>query len=440
MKKLFSLLLALLSFPALAQGLSFKDCESPACNEEKLHALFSETQTAVFEYYGFAYNDSIAIEFTFEDGDLELESSYAWVNEYAINYYFAVLEGNVDLLNLMEDSTYLVYWNQELDLAWNNLEKIGPKTKYPLAKDCRTFNKKAQLACAKYFADYDFEASLEEYKIEEDIRAEIYFTKGKPTAIKLSRVPLENKEIIDAFKLYMESYEDRFLSTEFDKSDSYSYAFESLKLTDLEKSEDYFEDQFAFYIDNKLWKQLKRAIDPYNIVPAIDTAGNTYEYDYGKAMYLYLEAQLSEGRIPNRMWTFGKSTLKVIEAMEQAKVSDDNSFVLVDKAPIYPGCDEDLDNEALKRCFEMKVLQHVSRKFKFPEEARNQGIQGKIYVYFIIEKDASIDIIEISRSTHPLLDLEAIRVVSLISQIKPASQDGEPVRMSFTLPINAKLE
>ncbi|MDZ7848833.1 MAG: energy transducer TonB [Owenweeksia sp.] len=71
--------------------------------------------------------------------------------------------------------------------------------------------------------------------------------------------------------------------------------------------------------------------------------------------------------------------------------------------------------------------------------ARQMGLEGKVYVSFVVEKDGSISNVEVLRGVDPLLDDEAIRVINKLPDMTPAKQRGKPVRMSFTMPINAKL-
>ena len=72
--------------------------------------------------------------------------------------------------------------------------------------------------------------------------------------------------------------------------------------------------------------------------------------------------------------------------------------------------------------------------------ARQMGIQGRVYINFVIEKDGSISNAQVIRGVDPLLDDEAVRVVNSLPKMTPAKQRGKPVRMQFTLPINAKLQ
>jgi protein TonB len=85
-------------------------------------------------------------------------------------------------------------------------------------------------------------------------------------------------------------------------------------------------------------------------------------------------------------------------------------------------------------------MTHISKNFKFPEMARQMGIQGRVFVNFVIEKDGSISNVTVARSVDPLLDDEAVRVVKKLPKFQPAKQRGKSVRMQYTVPINAKLQ
>ncbi len=131
--------------------------------------------------------------------------------------------------------------------------------------------------------------------------------------------------------------------------------------------------------------------------------------------------------------------VEVIEMEEE--VSDEVlSFAVVESVPVFPGCEDAKDNNERKMCFQQNILRFVSRNFEFPEMARQMGIQGRVYVNFVIEKDGSVSNVEVVRGIDALLDDEAVRVVKKLPKFTPAKQRGKPVRMSFTLPINAKLQ
>ncbi len=131
--------------------------------------------------------------------------------------------------------------------------------------------------------------------------------------------------------------------------------------------------------------------------------------------------------------------VEVIDIEEE--VSDEAlSFAVVESVPIFPGCENAKTNEEKRSCFQQQILKYVSQEFKFPEMARQMGIQGRVYINFVIEKDGSISNVQVLRGVDPLLDDEAVRVVNSLPKMTPAKQRGKSVRMQFTLPINAKLQ
>lgn len=126
---------------------------------------------------------------------------------------------------------------------------------------------------------------------------------------------------------------------------------------------------------------------------------------------------------------------------EEEEVSEEVlNFAVVERVPVFPGCEGANNNEERKACFQTKLLQHVVENFKFPQQARELNLQGRVYVKFVIEKNGRVSNIEVLRGVDPLLDNEAIRCINTLPIITPAKQRGKPVRMSFVLPIYAKME
>lgn len=126
--------------------------------------------------------------------------------------------------------------------------------------------------------------------------------------------------------------------------------------------------------------------------------------------------------------------------VEEEEPEEVLNFELVENVPVFPGCEAAADNNERKACFQAKIMRYVVDEFHYPEVAREMNIQGKVFVKFVIEKDGSISNITVVRGADPLLDEEAVRVIKSLPYIQPARQRGKPVRMSFVIPINAKLE
>lgn len=102
---------------------------------------------------------------------------------------------------------------------------------------------------------------------------------------------------------------------------------------------------------------------------------------------------------------------------------NDLPYTVVEEMPEFVG-----GEEALRK--------YLSATVQYPREATEDGIQGKVYVNFIIAEDGSISNIKVVRGVHSLLDAEAHRVISLMPKWIPGRQSGKPVRVSYTVPIN----
>ena len=110
----------------------------------------------------------------------------------------------------------------------------------------------------------------------------------------------------------------------------------------------------------------------------------------------------------------GKDTL-----IEQGEV-----FMVVEDMPKFPAGN---------------IQQYVADNLRYPAAARENGIEGKVYVRFVIDTTGKAIAPEIIRGVSPELDAEALRLIREMPAWKPGMQRGKPVRVSFTLPINFRL-
>ena len=116
------------------------------------------------------------------------------------------------------------------------------------------------------------------------------------------------------------------------------------------------------------------------------------------------------------------------------------NFANVEVKPVFPGCEEHFTEDERFMCFNQSIMKHVGENFEFPRRAIENGIEGKVYVNFIIERDGEISNVSIARGVHKLIDDEAMRVINLLPKLNPAMIQGKPVRMQYTEPINARLQ
>lgn len=101
-------------------------------------------------------------------------------------------------------------------------------------------------------------------------------------------------------------------------------------------------------------------------------------------------------------------------------------FTFVKEMPEFPG-----GSDAL--------LKFIAENTKYPEVAIENNIQGRVFVKFAVMANGSVSRIEIMRSVHPLLDKEAERVVSSMPLWKPGKQNGIPVPVWFTVPVDFRI-
>ena len=87
----------------------------------------------------------------------------------------------------------------------------------------------------------------------------------------------------------------------------------------------------------------------------------------------------------------------------------------------------------------MALLEYMRTHIQYPTDAREQNIQGRVVVQFVVNKDGSISDPKVTKSVYPSLDEEAIRFVKTMPAWKPGSHEGNPVRVLYTLPINLRL-
>ena len=105
---------------------------------------------------------------------------------------------------------------------------------------------------------------------------------------------------------------------------------------------------------------------------------------------------------------------------------DEEIFMVVEDQPEFPG-----GTAAL--------LEYLRKNIKYPAICRENNIQGRVLVTFIVNKDGAIVEPEVVKSVNPSLDKEALRVISTMPNWKPGSQRGKPVRVKYTVPVNFRL-
>ena len=92
-------------------------------------------------------------------------------------------------------------------------------------------------------------------------------------------------------------------------------------------------------------------------------------------------------------------------------------------------------------CFNLEMVKHIQKHFRYPGEAVRNSIEGEVWVRFIIDKDGIVKNIKtLGPNNGELLNEEAKRVVSKLPDFKPAKKNNEPVSVKYGFPINFSLE
>lgn len=121
-----------------------------------------------------------------------------------------------------------------------------------------------------------------------------------------------------------------------------------------------------------------------------------------------------------------ETAVEIVEIEEEEEEEEAQVFFIVENMPEFPGGD-------------LELRKHISQNVSYPEIAKENGIQGRVFVQFVVNQKGKVEQVKVVRGVDPALDKEAIRVITNLPSWKPGSQRGKPVRVSFTVPINFQL-
>ena len=120
------------------------------------------------------------------------------------------------------------------------------------------------------------------------------------------------------------------------------------------------------------------------------------------------------------------TTVKHQKELYNEQISQPDVFDKVDEAPQFPGG-------------MAGMMQYLSSNIRYPEDAREAGTQGRVIVSFVVEKDGSISNAKVAKPTYSSLDEEALRVISAMPKWMPGKQNGEAVRVKYSVPVSFRL-
>ncbi len=110
-------------------------------------------------------------------------------------------------------------------------------------------------------------------------------------------------------------------------------------------------------------------------------------------------------------------------------------FGLVDRVPVFPGCEGDED---IKVCFLKSIQEHIAKNFNYPQEAKDNGIEGRVNALFVIASNGSIRDVT-TKGPHKLLEDEVERIIKLLPIMRPGEVNGNKVSVPFSFPVTFQL-
>lgn len=120
-------------------------------------------------------------------------------------------------------------------------------------------------------------------------------------------------------------------------------------------------------------------------------------------------------------------TIPTVSKKEEV-IEEEEPFLVVEDMPTFNG------KEAA-----IGFREYVGKNLKYPDVAQENGIQGTVFISFVVEPTGSVTNVKVLRGVDPALDKEAIRIVQSSPKWSPGKQRGKSVRVSFTFPIKFQL-
>ena len=124
--------------------------------------------------------------------------------------------------------------------------------------------------------------------------------------------------------------------------------------------------------------------------------------------------------------------IEIIEDYEEEE--EDVPFMIVENMPAMGDCKK-LRGDERHQCTQLEIIKYVSKNTKYPPIAKDAGIQGTVFVYFVVGKDGKVKDVRVLREVDSRLDAEAIRVVESLPTFEPGEQRGKAVSVQYTIPV-----
>lgn len=134
-----------------------------------------------------------------------------------------------------------------------------------------------------------------------------------------------------------------------------------------------------------------------------------------------------------------KLDINFVKSDVKSNVNKEKKLESLQKIPAFKDCNSNLTLEKSKECFMQKMNNHIKKHFKYPSYAVEENIEGRTNIYFIVEKDGTIENKTVIDG-HPILQKSTLEIIELLPVFIPGELNGEKVRVSYAQPIMYKLQ
>lgn len=154
---------------------------------------------------------------------------------------------------------------------------------------------------------------------------------------------------------------------------------------------------------------------------------------------------MNRRKTPKHALTFAGTALTAIAACVlvaftnigvSPEQQEEEIFQVVEQMPVFAGCDVSaMTAEDAKKCSMQKLGEYVGKHVEYPASAKKAGVEGKVFIQFVVSKDGTVKNAEVKRGVHEEMDAEALRVVQGMPKWTAGQQNGKNVNVRMTLPI-----
>lgn len=417
----------------------FEECISKSdlndCNQAQWIKFLEKGRDLVKNEIPYEFQDSVVFKFHVGVfGQIKIDQEIGFFSRKALDIlkeHLYSLKGRLSKTNKGKNFIFSMKFDIPKNInAYPYLKNIK---KFPVNRNCTDFNTKGQKACFKYLLFLINEEI--DSKNRDLIKVDLYFKKGELQAMKFISPGMDLKYSDQILGIYRRLASKHLINHTKENSQNFKVKLEY---------HGHFSDSIRRrnYRFKKLEKLAKHG--------RIDWFSSEL---FDIAMYYFQSSPIRAKFILDQMEKFGFDHLsrvwngfKFIE-VEDLKIESTQDINLNSKEltklkrpAVAKGCSGFEDIKEIEKCLNMYSSRFLAKNYKFPKEAIQKRMHGKIFISYIVEQDGEVSSIEINRSAGDLLDYEAIRVISIMEKFDEPSRIGyRVIREKYTLPINLKL-